>query len=273
MTAPDCEKIQELLPLYVEKELSEEETELIRKHLENCEECQKEYAFFASMLENLSSMPEPELSEGFHENLMRKVRAKAPLKKTYYFNVKRIAGFAAAAAVIAFSIVSFMNLEKANEQSKNPDVYLTAPAQKEAPQAEETKNPITKEEPVVPRKTSVPKTYVGEKEAQSEGGVPFSKAREIQEVPSAQASSAPAMAQTEGIAAYTEESFVCTTVTVSEKDKAIAEVILSDFEKNDTGYVVGELLEKVLARLSVLDGYTAETEQSEIFKENIIILK
>ena len=73
MTAPDCEKIKELLPLYIEKELSDEETELIRKHLENCAECRKEHAFFASMLENLSSMPEPELPKGFHEKLMRKV--------------------------------------------------------------------------------------------------------------------------------------------------------------------------------------------------------
>lgn len=280
MTAWDCEKIREFIPLYIEKELSEEETEFIKKHLENCEECQKEYAFFASVLENLSSMPEPELPKDFHVNLMRKVRVAAPAKKTYYFDFKRIAGFAAAAAVIALSVVSFMNLEKASEQNANPDVYLTAPAQQEKTeklQPTETQDKSAVEEKNVPRITSHPKTSIGGKEAQGEMSG-FSRVREIPEsaISEAQAesSAAPAMEQTEQIAAHSEEeSFALVTVFVSEAERENAEIILSGFAKGDQGYLVGENLELVLEKLSELDGYMVTKEACETLTENTIILK
>ena len=280
MTAWDCEKIREFIPLYIEQELSAKETEFIQKHLENCEECQKEYAFFASVLKNLSSMPEPELPKDFHVNLMRKVRAAAPAKKTYYFDFKRIAGFAAAAAVITLSVVSFMNLEKTKEQNANPDVYLTAPAQQEKTEKQqqaETQDKSAVEEKNVPRITSHPKTSIGGKEAQNETSG-FSRVREVPESAisetQAESSAAPAMEQSEQIAAHSEEEiFICATVSVAEPEKPTAESILSGFTKGDQGYLVGENLELVLEKLSELDGYVVEKTQNENLTEHIIILK
>ncbi len=278
MTALDCEKTKALLPLYIEHELSEE-MELIKKHLENCPECQKDYTFFTSMLESLSSLPEPELPGDFHANLMRKVKATSPIKKTYFIDFKRIAGFAAAAAVIALSVVSFMNLEKTNEQSKNPDVYLTAPAQEETqtPQAEEIKTPKAKVEPMAPRKTSGPKTTIDGREVQGEASG-FSRVREVPESQvsdvHAETSAAPALEQTEEISAYTiEETFTLATVSVSEAEKENAEAILSNFSKGDQGYLVGKDLELTLEKLAALEGYTVTTQESTTLKGHTIFLK
>lgn len=280
MTALDCENIQALIPLYIDNELSEEEADFVKQHLESCAECRKEYAFIASMLENLSSMPEPELPKDFHENLMRKVRAAAPTKKTYYFDFKRIAGFAAAAAVIALSVVSFMNLENTKEQNANPDVYLTAPAQQEQTedksQAEEAKESAA-EKNVVPRKTSGPKTSIVGKEVKVETNG-FSRVREVPQnaIPDVQAESslAPAEAQTEHVPAYTnEETYILATVSVLETEKANAEVILSNFPKGDQGYQVGENLELVLEKLSELNGYTVTKTENSTLQEHTIFLK
>ena len=281
MTALDCEKIQALLPLYIENELSEKETDSVRKHLENCSECQKEYAFFASMLKKLSSMPEPELPKDFHSNLMRKVHAQTPAKKTYFIDFKRIAGFAAAAAVLALSVVSYLNLEKSNEQNINPDVYLTAPAQQEEiedkPQATETQEPIVAEKTVAPKKTSRPKAPIERNDTQGEMGG-FSRVREIPEetTPEAQAatSAAPIMEQTENVPAYTnEEPFTLATVSVSETEREIAETILSNFAKEDEGYLVGENLDLVLEKLATLEGYTVTKTEDNRLTENTLFLK
>ncbi len=130
MIIADCKQIQEIIPLYIDNMLSDEEQNAVRAHIETCEACKAEYELMASIIKTAASLPELDVPEGFHEKLMEKVKAEAEKKqerKMYALPWKKISGFAAAAAVIAVSVVSFMQLDRENNQT-NPDVYLKNPA-------------------------------------------------------------------------------------------------------------------------------------------------
>lgn len=103
----NCEAVKELLWAYLEKELTAEEAEKIEKHLENCEDCRKELNFQQEMMETLAGLPDEELPEGYHAELMQKLQAEVapnvvpfPVKKKKQPMYKQWGMIAAAVLVV-----------------------------------------------------------------------------------------------------------------------------------------------------------------------------
>lgn len=101
-----CEDCRELLWAYLEQELNEEETAKTQQHLEACADCRGEAEAQKEIMESLRSLPEEELPEGYHQELMQKLSAEAapnvvpfPVKKKQP-KWKQLSMIAAAALVV-----------------------------------------------------------------------------------------------------------------------------------------------------------------------------
>ncbi|MGB9877543.1 MAG: anti-sigma factor family protein [bacterium] len=73
----DCRKIEDILPLYIEGSLSEEEAKEVEKHLASCERCFSSYEKwrrFLSALENLPRLQAPDA-------LWYKIKEKLPIRE------------------------------------------------------------------------------------------------------------------------------------------------------------------------------------------------
>lgn len=103
----NCEAVRELLWMYLEKETTAEDAEKIEKHLAECEDCREELELQKEMMETLAGLPEEELPEGYHEELMQKLRVEAapnvvafPQKKKKQPMWKQLSMIAAAVLVV-----------------------------------------------------------------------------------------------------------------------------------------------------------------------------
>lgn len=73
-----CEECRELLWIYLEWETTPKESAEIKAHLAECPECRREAAKQMAFMETFRSLPEAELPEGYHAELMQKIMAEAP---------------------------------------------------------------------------------------------------------------------------------------------------------------------------------------------------
>lgn len=122
-----CEDYRELLWAYLEQELNEEETAKMQQHLGECADCRAEAEAQKEIMESLRSLPEEELPEGYHQELMQKLNAEAapnvvpfPVKKKQP-KWRQLSMIAAAALVVvaAGGINGMMEMR----QSQNEAVY------------------------------------------------------------------------------------------------------------------------------------------------------
>ena len=104
----NCDAVREMLDAYLEKEITAEEAVKIEEHLKNCAACREELKFQQEMLEMLKGLPEEELPEGYHAELMQKLQAEAapnvvpfPVKKKKQPVYKQWGMIAAAVLVVA----------------------------------------------------------------------------------------------------------------------------------------------------------------------------
>ena len=77
MAKSECTNILNLIPLYIDNMLSDEENDIVCEHIKECASCRGEYEFLKSIMAGAESLPEIEVPKDFHETLMNKVRAKA----------------------------------------------------------------------------------------------------------------------------------------------------------------------------------------------------
>ncbi len=75
-----CLKILELLPRFIENDFSPEESEEIRRHLEQCPSCQAEYESIRQLMDTLETLPNLNVPPSFKEAVMRQL-TKPPEKK------------------------------------------------------------------------------------------------------------------------------------------------------------------------------------------------
>ena len=303
MKQADCETVQKQIPLYIDNMLSDEEQVIVKEHIKKCDACQSELALRSSILVDLATLPEPELSEGFHERFVEnlkqeaskpRIRARIPWKK--------VTSFAAAAAVVALSVVSFFQLEQ-SDGGQNPDVYLTEPtpavqqgvsdegeassalvSETEATQAPPQEGRAlhkTQGKPAGKQETHLPQ--VAKEMTEGQPAVYTPSSRMIAEDGQGDADAASG-SETESSEPAAQEAFSgetvpdktiysVVTVTVAETAKEQAEEILSMYAKDDYGYAVGDSLNDVLARLEALEGYSAVTEDAEEIAGNYIVLQ
>ena len=81
MANQECEKIRKLLPLYIDNMLSDKECDEVLKHLDKCPDCKNEYNYLKAIIGTAKEIPQKELSQDFHKNLMEKVKTKSQKKK------------------------------------------------------------------------------------------------------------------------------------------------------------------------------------------------
>lgn len=291
MATSDCEKILELIPLYLDNMLSDEENDMVREHIENCLDCEKELSFMKAVMGSAHTLTAPNLPADFHEKLMEQVEKEVrPVRKNYRAMLRRsFMSVAAAAAVVALSVVSFLNLEMGSD-TVNPDQFTkpnpTAQVQNtpDFSKEEQAAAPVGESEKVKQntKGKSTPKKVV-EKQAEkaetpvvvseTEQAEPFAyrggRMAESEDVPTA-------LAEDEGVFAVAETpktEFVKVFVTVAETDVSLAETILQEYPKDQVGYLVEDGLEDVLLELSNLSGYAETREYSEELSGNYIVLE
>ncbi len=141
----NCDKVKELLWAYLENKTTAEETAEIETHLEGCAACREELAQQKEIKNALASLPDEELPEGYHTELMQKLQAERkvvpfPAKKKHGW--KQMSMIAAAVLVVVVAGGTRGMLEMRQNQNEKieqilfEDTALTADTGEEA--AEQT---------------------------------------------------------------------------------------------------------------------------------------
>ena len=287
MANSDCANIINLIPLYIDNELTEEESRIVREHIAACPHCRQECEMMQSIVRKTKNLLKMDVPEGFHARLMQQIQREEVQKRKIALPWRNAMGLVAAAAVVAVSVVSYLNLDRTT-QTPNPDVYLS----EEAPAAEGQKKEQTASLPVpqsnesqgqtLQKKDAVKAKENEEKMSHSivleEQGRALSISQEsAPDVPAPASEKLPegrAVAENEITSETAEsETFCVATVKVDETAYREAEEILSGYEKDSQGYAVGQDYSLVLERLSSLLGYGVEISTDCSVQGNYIILK
>ena len=123
----NCEKVKELLWAYLENKTTAEETAEIETHLEGCAACREELAQQKEMKNALASLPDEELPEGYHTELMQKLQAERkvvpfPAKKKHGW--KQMSMIAAAVLVVVVAGGTRGMLEMRQNQNEEIEQIL-----------------------------------------------------------------------------------------------------------------------------------------------------
>ena len=98
----NCDKVKELLWAYLENKTTAEEAAEIETHLEGCAACREELAQQKEMKNALASLPDEELPEDYHTELMQKLQAE---RKVVPFPVKKKHGWKQMSMIAAAVLV------------------------------------------------------------------------------------------------------------------------------------------------------------------------
>ena len=98
----NCDKVKELLWTYLENKTTAEETAEIETHLEGCAACREELAQQKEIKNALASLPDEELPEDYHTELMQKLQAE---RKVVPFPVKKKHGWKQMSMIAAAVLV------------------------------------------------------------------------------------------------------------------------------------------------------------------------
>lgn len=121
----DCEKANELMSLYIDAELDIQEINELETHIKNCTSCQNELNHLLYIVDNLKSMPQLELPNNFHDELINNIKINYPeysknndknydFKKFIPKNWRMLSGIAVAACFVIF-ISTMWNTNLSNE--------------------------------------------------------------------------------------------------------------------------------------------------------------
>lgn len=101
----NCIQCKEYLLEYAEGTLSASLQKQVKEHIDSCPACAQEAALFAQMTDILQDMPEVDLPDGYHTELMQKIQKEAktvlPFPTAKRRNWKNIGLIAAAVVLIA----------------------------------------------------------------------------------------------------------------------------------------------------------------------------
>lgn len=258
MANPDCEKVLNLIPLYIDNMLSEEENDIVSRHLNSCENCKKEFEFMTSLVKSVADIPEISPPSDFHKKLMAKAEKIARNKKARrYIMLRRVGTGMVAAAVLALSIVSFANIKNQNSDV-NPDNIYQHIDISDAPislEAEKNAQPTdtNKDLPSTPKAQPTPL-------ADEENAVPDKDINVADE-------------NLLAVADIQDEEESYTVVTVTADDSTLDELmqLLSGYEKDEKGYKVDDI-KNIISELKNIDA-TITIEKSETMTSNYIIIK
>ena len=134
----DCYAAEDLIPLYIDNELSEESRAQLEEHMLSCGPCKSKYEEIRALIVTLRGIEDIELPEGFHKRLMDRLPEKAkPLYKLWDYKRILMTASSAAAALILVSVLSIgLNglAGNNNTQGSNaPQLTMQTRAEIEAP--------------------------------------------------------------------------------------------------------------------------------------------
>ena len=138
----NCDKVKELLWAYLENKTTAEETAEIETHLEGCAACREELAQQKEIKNALASLPDEELPEGYHTELMQKLQAERkvvpfPVKKKHGWKQMSMIAAAVLVVVVAGGTRGMLEMrQNQNEEILFEDTALMADTGEEA--AEQT---------------------------------------------------------------------------------------------------------------------------------------
>ena len=123
----NCDKVKELLWAYLENKTTAEETPEIETHLEGCAACREELAQQKEIKNALASLPDEELPEDYHTELMQKLQAERkvvpfPAKKKHGW--KQMSMIAAAVLVVVVAGGTRGMLEMRQNQNEEIEQIL-----------------------------------------------------------------------------------------------------------------------------------------------------
>jgi len=103
----ECERLEELLPSFLEGALSQEEKALVESHLAGCPDCRGLLAVLARTQQALAGLPELEVSPGLRARLLAIPERKKKFSFSFDFVLKPSLQPVFAAATIFMTLLSF----------------------------------------------------------------------------------------------------------------------------------------------------------------------
>ena len=180
----NCEAVREMLWAYLEKELTAEEAVKIEEHLKNCADCREELKFQQEMMETLSGLPDEELPDGYHAELMQKLQAEAapnvvpfPVKKKKQPMYKQWGMIAAAVMVVvaAGGMNGMLDMRESQnaavQEMKAKDMAAPANAAGEAMAVYDSAEDADSHEPAYQNSKTMSKNVVSEDAVVYEGAI------------------------------------------------------------------------------------------------------
>ncbi|SKC64227.1 DUF4349 domain-containing protein [Maledivibacter halophilus] len=120
-----CDKVKEILSLYIDNQLDDGENKEIENHIKMCEECNREYEDLLFIKKLLSETPQAQLPEGFKADLHDKLVKCKELEKAELINSRQtdkdkfktkrkinwriLSGIAAGIFIMVVSVSSILN--------------------------------------------------------------------------------------------------------------------------------------------------------------------
>lgn len=141
----DCKKAFEWMSVYLDKQLDKDSSEKLMEHMKHCDYCKKEFEMLKSIIEQLNDIPLVELPQGYHEELMNKIKEipnetiirfssekQKVEKRKKNWNWKKYSAIAAGFLILvaAGSSVSLMRMGESygvNRAPQNRDTAESAP--------------------------------------------------------------------------------------------------------------------------------------------------
>lgn len=168
----NCKESLELMSLYIDNEITEEESDSLLNHIKACPSCKKEFEEIKKIVYYLNNEKELELPEGFHEELLNKIKEIDSLpeqnEKIIPLKTKTKSYFRKFYAVAAIVVLSFITINGANFVKNNtanniPDfanIYKVKDAVPETQNNESSPSPVLTENGIAPSEQSIPEVSV-----------------------------------------------------------------------------------------------------------------
>lgn len=75
-----CEKYLDMMSLYIDNHLEDEDLEDFKEHINTCSSCLEEFIILKEVINNINGLEQLELPEQFHQELMSKIQTKPSQK-------------------------------------------------------------------------------------------------------------------------------------------------------------------------------------------------
>lgn len=121
-----CVQIEEMIQDYIDEQLSEEQVQTMKSHIDTCDACREYYDLMVEMVGSLNALEEVEVPEGLHQSIMDSVQAQMPLVKTKgKFNYRRFMKPAMSVVAAAFLLFVVFTVIQPNDMLEDSHSDMT----------------------------------------------------------------------------------------------------------------------------------------------------